>query len=93
MPDARVVEITGVYREVTRPSKLVFTWFADYNRQETLITMTFRPQGKGTAMHSRQQGVPTAEMRDRYSGGWGGANGSFDKVARCLTPGPASATR
>ena len=92
MADGRVVDVTGVYREVTRPSKLVFTWFADYNRRETLIMVTFRPQGTGTVMSFRQQGFTTLEMRDRYGGGWGGANGSFDQLARRLAD-PAAATR
>jgi len=66
--------------------------FADYNRQETLITVTFRPQGTGTVMSFRREGFATMGMRDRYGGGCGGANGSFDKLARCLTD-PAAATR
>jgi uncharacterized protein YndB with AHSA1/START domain len=48
MPDGRVVEGSGIYREVVRPSRLVFIWFAHYNRQETLITVTFRPDGAGS---------------------------------------------
>jgi hypothetical protein len=53
-----VVEGSGVDREVLRPSKLVFTWFADHKRQETPITVTFQPQGAGTVMHFRQEGLP-----------------------------------
>jgi len=84
MPDGRVVQGSGVYREVVRPSKLVFTWFANYNSQETLITVSFRPDGAGTVMSFRQDGFPTTELRDRYHDGWGGTNGSFEKLAAIL---------
>ena len=88
MPDGRVVEGSGIYREVVRPSRLVFTWFADYNRQETLITVTFRPDGAGTVMSFRQDGFPTSELRDRYHTGWGGNDGSFAKLAAFLARAP-----
>jgi uncharacterized protein YndB with AHSA1/START domain len=84
MPDGRVVQGSGVYREVVRPSRLVFTWFADYNSQETLITVTFRPDGAGTMMSFRQDGFPSSELRDRYHNGWGGNDGSFQKLAAFL---------
>ena len=35
MADGRNIEISGVYREVRRPTRLVFTWFAHYNDRET----------------------------------------------------------
>ena len=84
MADGRTVEISGVYREVVRPKKLVLTWFGDYNKQETTITLAFEPDGKGTLMHFRQDGFAGAELRDRYKSGFGGANGSFDKLAALL---------
>ena len=87
MADGRTVEISGVYREVVRPKKLVLTWFADHNKQETTITVTFEPDGIGTLMHLRQDGFADAELRDRHKGGFGGANGSFDKLAALLAKG------
>lgn len=80
MPDGRTVEISGVYRELVRPEKLVFTWLGTYNSQETLITLTFRPDGTGTQMKMRQDGFADAQLRDGYNSGWTGENGSFDKL-------------
>src|ERR1700730_6583349 len=42
MPDGRTIEISGKYKEITRPKKLVLTWMGNYNNQETIITVTFR---------------------------------------------------
>jgi uncharacterized protein YndB with AHSA1/START domain len=80
MPDGRTVEISGVYRELVRPEKLVFTWLGNYNSQETLITLTFQPDGTGTQMKMRQDGFADAQLRDGYNSGWTGENGSFDKL-------------
>jgi len=84
MPDGRTVEISGMYREVIRPSKLVFTWLASYSGQETLITVSVREEGSGSLMTLMQEGFPSAEMRDGYNGGWTGPNGSFDKLAASI---------
>jgi uncharacterized protein YndB with AHSA1/START domain len=84
MPDGRNIEISGEYREVLRPTRLVFTWFAHYSDQETLITLTFRPDGDGTLMTFRQEGFVDAQSRDGYGGGWSGPNGSFEKLDAIL---------
>ena len=88
MPDGRTIAISGEYREVVRPKRLVFTWLGNYNNQETLITVTFRPDGGGTLMNLRQDGFPTTELRDGYNSGWTGKNGSFDKLDAYLAKGP-----
>jgi uncharacterized protein YndB with AHSA1/START domain len=41
MLDGRDVEVSGIYREVMRPKRLVLTWTGNYNSQETLLTLTF----------------------------------------------------
>ncbi|MGH7881209.1 MAG: SRPBCC domain-containing protein, partial [Candidatus Binataceae bacterium] len=79
-PDGRTFEISGVYRELIRPEKLVFTWLGNYNSQEMLITLTFQPDGSGTHMKMRQDGFADAQLRDGYNSGWTGENGSFDKL-------------
>jgi uncharacterized protein YndB with AHSA1/START domain len=84
MTDGRSIEISGEYRELRRPTKLVFTWFAHYNGQETLITLNFRPDGAGTLMTFRQEGFGDAQSRDGYGGGWSGPNGSFEKLDAIL---------
>jgi len=87
MPDGRTVRITGSYREVDPPRRLVLTWTGDYNNQETVITLTFEPDGAGTLMRLRQEGFPDAGQREGYRIGWTGAGGSFDKLAALLARG------
>ena len=84
MPDGRTIEVAGVYREVERPERLVLTWTGNYNNQETLLTLTFQPDGSGTQMNLRQTGFQDAELRDGYGVGWSGEGGSFDKLAATL---------
>jgi uncharacterized protein YndB with AHSA1/START domain len=84
MPEGREVVISGTYREILRPSRLVFTWQGDYNREETLVTLTFKPKHGGTEMRLVQQGFTTEEFRDRHHSGWTGENGSFAKLAKRL---------
>lgn len=84
MADGRTVEISGRYREIIRPHRLVLTWTGSYNSQETLITVTFRPDGAGTLMTLRQDGFPEAGTRQGYETGWTGPGGSFDKLAAML---------
>ncbi|MBN9590142.1 MAG: hypothetical protein BGN85_00845 [Alphaproteobacteria bacterium 64-11] len=77
MPDGREVTISGTYRQITPPHRIVMTWQGDYNREETLITLTFTPEGHGTRLTLRQEGFGTAEFRDRHLSGW---NSSLDKL-------------
>jgi uncharacterized protein YndB with AHSA1/START domain len=84
MGDGRLVEISGTYREIDRPRKLVLSWTGNYNNQETIVTLTFRPDGAGTIMTLRQDGFPDEALRNGYNAGWTGPGGSFDKLAQVL---------
>jgi uncharacterized protein YndB with AHSA1/START domain len=84
MGDGHEAEVSGVYREIKRPMKLVLTWMGHYNRQESVITVTFHKDGDGTLMTLRQDGFPEAGSRDGYEAGWTGAGGAFDKLAALL---------
>ena len=84
MGDGREVEISGVYRDISRPKKIVMTWMGNYNNQETVITLTFQPDRGGTLMSLKQEGFHEEAQRDGYRSGWTGAGGSFDKLAAYL---------
>ncbi len=83
-PDGSPVKVTGVYREVTRPQKLVLTWKGDYHPSETLITVTFRADGSGTLMTLKQEGFTDAQHRNGHRQGWAGEGGCFEKLATLL---------
>ena len=84
MTDGRMVNMTGSYRELIRPEKLVLSWLGDYNKHETIITVTFKRDGAGTVMTLRQTGFPNSNLRDGYKQGWTGPGGSLDKLAQVL---------
>ncbi|WP_328442562.1 SRPBCC family protein [Amycolatopsis sp. NBC_00438] len=71
----------GVYREITAPARLVFTfgWDADGDRGvDTLVTIDFADLGGKTEMTFTQTGFPTVAERDGHHDGW---TSSFDDLA------------
>ena len=76
--------MSGVFREVTSPERLVFTWMtgscdAEMPRAETLVTVEFTAQSGGTLVQLTHEGFPTDELRDGHNEGW---NASFDKLEK-----------
>ena len=80
-PDGANPVVEGVYRELERPSRLVFTWVWQHDKQETLVTLSFRAHGKKTEMTLLHQRFANAERRDSHQHGWGG---SFERLAQLL---------
>jgi uncharacterized protein YndB with AHSA1/START domain len=70
--DGVVVSHTGVYREVTPPEKLVFTWTsANTSGQETLVTVVLRALGDDrTELRLTQTLLPTDETTQQHRRGW-----------------------
>jgi uncharacterized protein YndB with AHSA1/START domain len=67
------LEAYGVFREITRPSRLVYTWRWNDPRVdcgETLITVDFVDANGGTELRFRQEGFPTIDDRDGHNDGW-----------------------
>lgn len=83
MPN-RVVDLTGAYREIKRPTRLVISWIGDCTRFDTTITVTFKREGQGTLMTLRQEGFKNPTVRDGFVQGWSAAGNSFDKLTRLL---------
>ena len=79
------VEAYGVFREINRPSRLVYTWEWDdprINCGETLITVDFVEVDGATELHFRHEGFPTIEDRDGHNKGW---NLTLDKLERMFS--------
>lgn len=84
-PDGAEHWLEGVYREVVKPERLVYThtWL-DANKQpgkETLVTMTFADRGGKTELTLRQTGLVSIGSRDGHEKGWAS---SFDRLAGYL---------
>jgi|SRR3954452_2699741 uncharacterized protein YndB with AHSA1/START domain len=70
----------GVYREVSAPERLVFTFAWDTEgdlRTETVVTIDFADLGGKTEMTFVQTGFPTVADRDGHHEGW---TSSFDDL-------------
>jgi len=74
-PDGTVVTKWGVYREVTAPERLVFTYrteSAGVSDSETLVTVTFADLGTRTRLTLRHTAFATDAARVGHQGGWTG---------------------
>ena len=63
----------GVYREIDRPRRLVYTWDweeEDQRMGETVVTVEFVPVDGGTEVRLVHSGIPTPESRDGHGKGW-----------------------
>lgn len=72
--DGQKFSASGVYREIARPERLVYTWqweSAQMPDVETLITVTLAARAAGTELRMTHSGFPDAQMRDTHEEGWG----------------------
>ena len=62
----------GIYREINRPSRLVYTWAWDEHPEqgESLITVEFAAVEGGTEITMTHSGLPDAESANEHEGGW-----------------------
>lgn len=73
-------DVGGVYREIVPNEKLVFTWaWKSTPERESLVTVTFKPDGTGTLMTLLHEQFFDADARDRHNGGWNGALTKLEK--------------
>ncbi|MDP9018316.1 MAG: SRPBCC domain-containing protein [Candidatus Eremiobacteraeota bacterium] len=72
----------GVYREVTPPEKLAYTWTWEEDtpeeEHETLLTIEFRDLGEQTELILTHENLASAQSRDNHTRGW---NQWLDKLA------------
>ena len=62
----------GTYREIDRPSRLVFTWSSpETGHRDSLVTVSFEPLASGsTIVEIHQVGLPDEESRAGHIEGW-----------------------
>ena len=83
-PDGKEYWMRGIYREIVKPERIVFTfsWEEDGERgRENLITVTFAEQGDKTRMTFRQAFFDSIEQRDSHHEGW---SECLDRLAQFL---------
>ena len=63
----------GEYREIVPQSKLVFTWsWEGSDMPETLVSVTFEPDGDGTRLTLLHEKFPDRSVTDKHHEGWTG---------------------
>jgi uncharacterized protein YndB with AHSA1/START domain len=82
-PDGSEYKLSGTYREIVPPERIVFThaWDEDDGKPgpETLVTVTFEDAGKDkTKLTLHQTGFASVESRDAHREGW---NSQLDNLA------------
>lgn len=84
-----VYPASGVYRELTPPELLVFSWVwgnGELKGLETVVTVELREKDGGTELTLLHEGLPTDVARGKHEGGW---VSSFDCLERFLADGRA----
>lgn len=73
--------VAGVYREITPPRKLVYTWLWEEpaGSPETVVTVEFRDHADGTELLLRHECL-TPESRDQHGSGWSGCLTKFESL-------------
>jgi uncharacterized protein YndB with AHSA1/START domain len=75
--------VSGVYRTIDRPRRLVFTWGwqddSGSRGYESEVSVTFEAVPGGTRLVLLQRELESALSRERHHAGW---SGSFDRLAR-----------
>ncbi|MDQ6933276.1 MAG: SRPBCC domain-containing protein [Candidatus Eremiobacteraeota bacterium] len=77
----------GVYREITPPERLSYTWIWEEDtpeeEHETLLSIEFNDLGEETEVVLTHENLASAESRDRHTEGW---NQVLDKLTAHLEP-------
>ena len=60
----------GVYKEIDRPNRIVFSWESPFSVAGSTVTLDFRPDGTGTYVTLTHIRFPNQESRDNHEGGW-----------------------
>ncbi|MEO6913961.1 MAG: SRPBCC domain-containing protein [Candidatus Baltobacteraceae bacterium] len=80
-PSGETYIAKGVYREITPPEKLSYTWIWEEDtpqeEHETLLTIEFNDLGEETEVVLTHENLASAESRDRHTEGWNQILGSL----------------
>ena len=80
-PEGQEYVVSGTFKELDEPNKIVMTWQWETSMEETnpetIITVTFVEKDGGTEMKFLQENMASAESIMHHNQGW---NPSFDKL-------------
>ena len=72
--DGNEHECAGIYKEVVKPKKLVFTWSWPRTtpERESVVTILFNAKGGGTELVFKHEQLFDEKVRDDHQRGWTG---------------------
>ncbi len=70
----------GVYREIDRPNRLVFSWESPFNADGSTVTLEFKPTSDGTHLTLTHVRFVDEQSRDNHQGGWTAILAKLDGV-------------
>ena len=62
--------VTGVYREITRPSRLIYSWLWEDQGHESQVTYDLSPHAGGTQVTITHDGFASVESKLGHQRGW-----------------------
>jgi len=73
MPDGSTVWITGVFEEIDRPIKLVYSWSTSSQKQPSeRVSIFLQSQEDATQVTIVHENIPTQQLVISHSAGWDG---------------------
>ncbi|MBI3451341.1 MAG: SRPBCC domain-containing protein [Rhodospirillales bacterium] len=84
-PSGEIKILAGVYREVSPPARLVYTWVwqqGDMAGVETLVTLDFVAHGRATELRVTHELLPSDRARELHGEGW---SSGLDRLVAMLS--------
>ena len=79
-PDGEEHDVRGVYREVSAPTKLVYTWaWKSTPEKESLVTMELRANEGGTELIVTHSNFADGAAREGHEKGWIGCMARLER--------------
>lgn len=69
----------GTYKEISRHSRLAFTWESPFSEPDSVVTLDFEEVDGGVQLTLTHVKFPSQESRDNHEGGW-------THILECLGP-------
>jgi uncharacterized protein YndB with AHSA1/START domain len=82
-PEGQDHIVSGVYREITPPERLVFTWAWETEGErghETVVTIELLEVSGGTRLDLTHEVFETEDGRNQHRDGWGGCLDSLEQA-------------
>jgi len=78
-PAENIMEVCGVYREIKKPSRLVYTWSWEPKAEfgDSIVTVDFIDKEGFTEVQLTHDKLPSVDSREKHGHGW---NGCLDKL-------------